>query len=305
VAGETSKDLRLTQYLLGQMSETERVEIEDRFFADDALFEYLAAIETELIDAYVRGELAEPDRLRRLLGSARLRARIAVARRLNERAVVFTAPAVAAAGPASPSRKTAAPGSAPREQGQKSTAGVVAKKPTSPVTAAIAAGVLLVAGVAGWWALQPKSPQVSAGVSAPSAPSEGRPIALSMPVAPPPVLVLVSATPGPVALVLAPGSASTRETSATLAIPAGADVLRIQIDHHGAGYERYAVVITRARERVWAESAAAPRAPGASGTVVQLPADTLASGDYLVTLSGGAMQARKLEYIADYALRVR
>jgi hypothetical protein len=303
MAGETSKDLRLTQYLLGQMSETERVEIEDRFFADDALFEYLAAIETELIDAYVRGELAEPDRLRRLLGSARLRARIAVARRLNERAVVFTAPAVDAARPATASRKTAAASSAP--QGQKAIAGGAAKKATSPVTAAIAAGLVLVAGVAGWWAFQSKGPQVNAGIPAASAPSEGRPIALSMPAAPPPVLVLVSATPGPVALVLAPGSASTRETSATLAIPAGADVVRIQIDHHGSGYERYAVVITRERQRVWAESAAAPRAAGASGTIVQFPADTLAPGDYLVTLSGGAMQARKLQYIADYALRVR
>jgi hypothetical protein len=305
MAGETSKDLRLTQYLLGQMSETERVEIEDRFFADDALFEYLAAIETELIDAYVRGELPEPDRLRRLLGSPRLRARIAVARRLNERAVMFTAPAVSAAGPANTSRKTPAPGSAPREQGQKPIAGVPAKKTTSPVTAAIAAGLVLVAGVAGWWAFQSKSPQVSAGIAAPSAPTEGRPIALSMPAAPPPVLVLVSATPGPVALVLAPGSASTRETSAMLTKPEGADVLRIQIDHHGSGYERYAVVITRERERIWAETAAAPRAPGASGTIVQFPAGTLAAGDYLVTLSGGAMQARKLQYIADYALRVR
>src|SRR5262245_36490060 len=92
MANETAKDQRLIRYLVGQLSEAERTDVEDRYFADDALFEYLSAIETELIDAYIRAELSPANRAhfeQRFLGSPRPRARIGLARRLHERAVMW------------------------------------------------------------------------------------------------------------------------------------------------------------------------------------------------------------------------
>ena len=47
----------LAQYLSGQVSQEERTELEDRYFADDDLFEEIVAVENELIDLYVQGKL--------------------------------------------------------------------------------------------------------------------------------------------------------------------------------------------------------------------------------------------------------
>ena len=51
----------MQQYLLGRLPEEEEAELERRYLADDALFEELLAIEDDLRDAYVRGELSMPD----------------------------------------------------------------------------------------------------------------------------------------------------------------------------------------------------------------------------------------------------
>ena len=55
-------DERFVRYLLGGLTTTERDQLEDEYFADDAVHEQLLAIECELIDAYVRDELSPDDR---------------------------------------------------------------------------------------------------------------------------------------------------------------------------------------------------------------------------------------------------
>jgi hypothetical protein len=57
----TNQDPRLTRYLLGELSESEQASLEREFFEDPAVFERLVAEETELVDAYVRHRL--PPRL--------------------------------------------------------------------------------------------------------------------------------------------------------------------------------------------------------------------------------------------------
>jgi len=47
----------LVHYLLGELSEEERVRVETSFFESDAMFDQLAAAENDLIDDYVRGRL--------------------------------------------------------------------------------------------------------------------------------------------------------------------------------------------------------------------------------------------------------
>ena len=52
------------RYLLGELSEAERSQFEESYFADDALFERFLAAKDELLDTYARGELPEEKRTR-------------------------------------------------------------------------------------------------------------------------------------------------------------------------------------------------------------------------------------------------
>jgi hypothetical protein len=54
----------ITRYLLGQVSERERAEVEDRYLSNDDLFEELVDAENDMIDAYVRGRLDATERSR-------------------------------------------------------------------------------------------------------------------------------------------------------------------------------------------------------------------------------------------------
>ena len=56
-----SEDL-LVCYLLGALPEEEQVEIEERAFRDQQYLQNIQAVESELIDAYVRGELTLGER---------------------------------------------------------------------------------------------------------------------------------------------------------------------------------------------------------------------------------------------------
>jgi len=52
----------LTRYLLGGLAEEEQIEVENRAFADANQIDALEAAEADLIDAYVHGDLSQPDR---------------------------------------------------------------------------------------------------------------------------------------------------------------------------------------------------------------------------------------------------
>ena len=57
-------NLLTADMLLGKLPEEQRVEMEQRFFADQALFDELLMAENELTDAYVAGHLTADDRSR-------------------------------------------------------------------------------------------------------------------------------------------------------------------------------------------------------------------------------------------------
>jgi hypothetical protein len=78
----------LTRYLLGQLPESEREAIEQRSVTEPRLSDTLAAIETELIDAWARGELGPEERRRVeeiLLASPAQRERVRTARAIAAR----------------------------------------------------------------------------------------------------------------------------------------------------------------------------------------------------------------------------
>lgn len=76
------------RYLLGTLSEEEKIRLEEEFFLEHAEFEQLEIAEDELIDRYVRTELSpeETRQFEKLLISPRLSQRVEIARLLTERA---------------------------------------------------------------------------------------------------------------------------------------------------------------------------------------------------------------------------
>jgi len=58
-APQTSNDEAMFQYLLGEFPEEWRAQFEERLFTDPECFDQLLVAEDQLIEAYLRGELAE------------------------------------------------------------------------------------------------------------------------------------------------------------------------------------------------------------------------------------------------------
>jgi hypothetical protein len=82
---EPMDEILLVKYLLGDLSQEEQVQIEDRAFADPDYLVLLQAVEVDLIDAYVNGELSPAERRgfeRQFLVSPDRRRKVAFARDL-------------------------------------------------------------------------------------------------------------------------------------------------------------------------------------------------------------------------------
>ena len=79
----SEQDIR--RYLLGELSEQEQVEIEDRAFVDQMVLQEILAVEQDLIDDYVSGDISEAKRHdfeKHFLASAERRKKVAFARAL-------------------------------------------------------------------------------------------------------------------------------------------------------------------------------------------------------------------------------
>ena len=80
---------RMARYLLGDLSETEQMAVEQEYFADPEKFEEVWAAENDIVDRYLRGRLSRGEREmfeRNYLQSPKHRERVAVARKLLEAA---------------------------------------------------------------------------------------------------------------------------------------------------------------------------------------------------------------------------
>ena len=87
MAADLNTEKLIAQYLLGELPEEQQVEIEDRAFADKEFLASITAVENDLIDEYVRGEM--PDAVRRqfeslFLASAERRKRVQFAKALTQ-----------------------------------------------------------------------------------------------------------------------------------------------------------------------------------------------------------------------------
>lgn len=86
MAADLNNEKLISRYLLGELSEEQQVEIEDRAFSDQEFLAGITAVENDLIDEYVRNEMADGDRRRfesRFLASEPRRKRVEFARALT------------------------------------------------------------------------------------------------------------------------------------------------------------------------------------------------------------------------------
>src|ERR1041384_4812501 len=85
MATDLNSESVIAGYLLGELSEEQQVEIEDRAFTDQKYLASITAVENDLIDEYVRNELSGAERQRfekQFLASAERRKRVEFARAL-------------------------------------------------------------------------------------------------------------------------------------------------------------------------------------------------------------------------------
>jgi anti-sigma factor RsiW len=98
---------KIISYLLGELSEEEQVEIEDRAFSDQKVVQEILAVEQDLVDDYVSGDIPEERRRKfetHFLASAERRKKVAFAKALatvvNESPVSQEQPAIVTVAPA-------------------------------------------------------------------------------------------------------------------------------------------------------------------------------------------------------------
>jgi hypothetical protein len=264
---------QLIRFLLGELDQREQAEVEDRYFADTSRFERLLAVEDDLVDAYVRGELprARAQALEhRASRVASLRRKIQIARGLQ---------------------------SYVEEHGP-------AKHLFShtfwwrPAVWSAAALLMLAVTLTMWWFRAGPSRQ-AAPQHAESQPSgetrEQRPLAPPPTPQKPDVIVAFALT---ASSVRAPGESNT------LQFPADASLVRLRLEHEGAGYRRYRVVIQTVEGRdVWRRQDLEPARSGTASVVVDVPASRLPADDYILTLSG--VSRGSFEEAASFSFRVK
>jgi hypothetical protein len=160
VAKTDSAEMR---YLLGELSEDEKIRMEDAFFVDDAKFEALELAEDELIDAYVRNELTSEDRRQftaKLLTSPRLVERVNFARILVDKADSIILPEAEAS--SQPAYSFSSPAAKPKTNWLRN---FFTQQPAWGIAMATCA-VLIVVGslvlVSGWLRVRKESAQLTA-----------------------------------------------------------------------------------------------------------------------------------------------
>jgi hypothetical protein len=272
------QEKRMVQYLLGQLPDQEQAELEARYLADDVCFEELLAIEDDLRDAYVRGELSERDREafeQRLLATPQQKQRQEFARSLRQ--YVVEASVVSADQHVNWVSKW-------KSRFRQLATG--RRIVLIPVLSAIF--LLLVA--TGWWL------GYRSGRSPTSAPVATTPHTQGP---------LQQQEPEVVAFVLTPGSVRGSEPGlASLVIPPTVSRVRLEARFEGDYPEYEAVLQTAENKRVLtARNLKAQASRGGKSIFIDISSTLLSPGDYILILNG-VPAAGTPETAAEYAIHV-
>jgi hypothetical protein len=295
------------QFLLGNLTEEERIAFEDRLFADDELFDRVQMAEADLVDGYVRGQLSPRDRERLeagLLATPAGRDKLAFARALDARLHAVR-----------PERRPAV-----ATEPVSMWAWVVARRGwlagAAAAAIAIAAVVYLVgAGDTVLTEPEPAVAESAPGLPAPSgpvpAPSETGPAALPPPAdveprrgsLPPKNSLARTERARVVAFEFAPQTVRSVEELRVLSVPNDADTIRLVLGLDEPERSRYSAVLkTVAGEPVLRRDSLPVRGDGSGRRIVlDLPGDRLPPEEYVVALVEPDDETR---VVADYIFRV-
>jgi hypothetical protein len=300
------------QYLLGELSEEKCAEVEADYLEHDEAFERLGAIEDDLIDAYSQGQLSASDRVRfeqRLLLSSAQRERVEFAYTLRRK---FSESDPQINSPIPPRPRAVAWWSSP----------FTFLRGLSPVMSVSAAAILVIALVVGWWLIQRRNvvgtrdEQVQRR-QAPSLGQRDQPVNQNIAQtnhAPSPAARSseenrerpVTSSNRIVTFALAQGLVRDPGVSNDLVIPGDAVFVRLALTFKPNDYNTYRAELRRPEGNlVWQEQGMKAKlvTGGKAALVLQLTADTLKSGDYVLTLSG-VSNAGNAEVVDEYAFRV-
>jgi len=311
-----SEDL-LTRFLLDEVDERERAEVEDRLLSETEFYEEMLGREAELTDAYVRGELSHGERKRfekSFFASRDRRKRVEFAQGLADSATLLQREE-------SPQPDSAVVPVTTRSRGWL--ASLFAQRPA--LGYALAAALLMVIGVAGWFAVERMRARVepqragTEGAPSPGSKQDNSGVASHRPDQEAPSPGSDNATPGVsqtparedqatrpafATITLVPGSLRDGAAGANLLIPRGSTHLRLRLQLEEDNYRSYnAVLSTPEGRRVWAGAARKDREKNAQFVTFTLPAASLARGDYIIELTGTTAGARP-EAAAQYSFRV-
>ena len=263
-----SDDRRLTDYLLGRLTEPEQIRVEEEYLSDPDVQERLLAVEDDLIEAYVQHELSDQERIpleAGLLASARGRRKLEVARSLVQ---------LAAAAPVVTSDRRSTPHPAVR---------------WAALAAVLVFGVLLARSLGRQNPPdpQPESARPSLPTAAPSPDGGGRP---------------GPDRPAPPSITLRPVTRTSQE-GARLSIPRDVSTAALVLVVEGGAYERYRVDLLGAGEDpLWSARGLRTRSTAAGLTLpVDVPVERLPNGENTLLLSpdGAAPQP-----IAEYSVTI-
>jgi hypothetical protein len=255
------------RYLLGELSEAEQSALEATYFNDPQIFDVVAAEENALVDDYVRGRLA-PDTRHRFetsyLSRPERRARVEFAEALLVRAD--------------------APGAS--SSGDRSEAGrigwLTAWLSPRPALAAASVAAAIVVGIVFWNSRQGPGPVSQQAQTPGASPSTPPPTPPGPPVSPAPAVVTL-------ALNVGAGQRSSGLGSPTLLdVPADTDLVRLALTLRERDYGRYRVLVRAigAEEVLRRDDLKPNLEPSGPAFTIDVPAATLASGDYMLTLQG-------------------
>jgi hypothetical protein len=299
VNAELSQNELLVGYLLGELSEPEQTELEERYFADPALFDELCAVRDDLIDAYVRDELS-PDlrqRFERFFRAApRRREQIQFAEALLQ--AVDSRPPL-------PVRSETRPFASERRLGFFTSY-------RQPILAA-AALALLIAG--SWFVVHlirqrqraeiitsSGPPPESSAAPAPTGSSQSpgpspttSPTRTSSPESKPVLATFVLTSN------LVRGSTETQK----LLVPKNATMVQLQLSVDGVGYKNYSGVTQTPEGAEVFRARHLKSESNKSGHVVliSIPANLLGNGDYIIRLSGQTVE-NEIVNAGNYYFRV-
>lgn len=294
---QANNDSLITRFLLGELSEQERRQLEEQFFADDSSFELILAVEDELLDAYVQGELSTREHERfetYYLNSPQRRQRVEFARLLSQHVSNQAAKDILFGHPQRGHWWQAIP--------------AFLRSQNPAVQFALTAVLLVTVGLILWTALRQHRPPALER----EARRETRPDAQDSPTGTHEQMAnsqqdVNSGQHMPATIVLTPGSFRSMEQSNTLSISQGTEQVRLQLYLESNDYKNYRAELFRVEDRsvpVWQqEGLASQSTDSARSVVLNIPANRFSTGDYKLMLSGITLN-QEVEAVADYNFKV-